>query len=1107
MDLTEWLRGLGLEQYAPAFRDNNIDAEVLPWLTGEDLRELGVVSIGHRRRLLDAVAGLAQSQLAVKSTPTPPQPAAGVEERQRRQLTVLFCDLVDSTSLSTTLDPEDLQQLIDAYHQCVAQTVARFDGYILRSIGDGMVILFGYPRAHEDDAERAVRSGLALVDAITQVKTPNGLQSRVGIGSGVVLVDEGSASVRDVVGETPNLVARLQATAKPNSVVIADSTRAQLGTMFQFADLGLTRLKGFAEPQRAWQVLGESGALGRFEALRSPSTPLIGRDEEFELLLRRWQQAKAGKGRAVLISGEPGIGKSRITAALMQGIRPQPHTRLRYFCSPYDQDSALRPFIVQLERAASFERNDTADAKLDKLQRLLAPGAHSADEIALLAELLSLPNKSGELNLNPQRKREKLFEALLHQFEFLARTQPVLMVVEDAHWIDPTSHELLDLTLDWITRLPILLVVTFRPEFAHGWDGKAHVTALPLNRLGGRDALAMVEHLAGDADMPRNMLDDIVARSDGVPLFVEELTKVVLETDARSDEVPAGSPYSHSPALSIPPTLHASLIARFERLGSSVAKEIAQIGAVLGREFSHELIGQVAQRGAVELKAGLDRLVEAGLLLCRGAPPQSSYVFKHALVQDAAYSTLLRTRRRELHGRVAAVLRQHFGDAIERQPEMLAYHLTQAGETEAAIDQWLIAGQHAAARSAHLEAINHFDRGLAILATLPGGPARDSREVELQLARGPSLFAAKGFAAPEAPQAYDRARELAEQRGDARQLFTAVNGLWQSANGAGMVRNCRELSKRLQELTANTADDALRLQAHHSAWATCLFAGEPASARHHCEEGRRLYDPQRHRLQHQLYGGHDPGSCAHYLGAQVYWLLGYPAQGLALSGEGLALAERSAHQFTVACALQANSMLHLDRGEPELALQRLEVAEALAAEQRLGFVFEPQLLRGAALIALGDVGEAITCLRAGLGGRIGATRLRCYGLAQLSDALTRRGENDAAIAAVSDALISVEQTGHRQWEAELHRFQGIALFNLGRREEGQAALDRSIRIARAQQAKAYELRAAMSLARVWGEQGRRAVARDLLSPIYDWFSEGFDTTDLKEAKTLLDQLA
>jgi class 3 adenylate cyclase/tetratricopeptide (TPR) repeat protein/energy-coupling factor transporter ATP-binding protein EcfA2 len=1110
MDVTEWLSGLGLARYAPAFRDNDIDGEVLRRLTGADLRELGVASIGHRRRLLDAIAALGDRQSAGEQSPTSGHTPSVKTEAERRQLTVMFSDIVDSTSLSTALDPEDLQKVIAAFNHCVVQNVARFDGYIARYMGDSTLVFFGYPEAHEHDAERAIRTGLALIDAIGRVPAAKGVQLRVGIATGIVVVGDiiadGDGRLRDVVGETPNLAARLQAIAEPNSVVIADSTRSQVGAIFDFADLGPLRLKGFVRPQRAWRVLGESGVLSRFEALRSESTPLVGRGEELDLLLRRWQEAKAGRGRVVLLSGEPGIGKSRLVAALSHAIESESHGRLSYFCSPYNQDSALHPFIVQLERAAGFARDDAAEEKLRKLKVLPAPGAHGSDETTLLAELLSLPNSATELNLAPQRKREKLFEVLLHQIQTVAQSRPVLMILEDAHWIDPTSHELLDLMVDRISRTRVLLIVTSRTEFQHAWSGQPHVTVLALNRLDEREGVALVERLAGDAGLPRTIVDEIVQRADGVPLFVEELTKAVLEADVGNNDTMAPLPPGLSPFPSIPATLHASLNARFDRLGPN-AKEVAQVGAVLGREFGYDLIEQTAQRPIAELRAGLDRLAAAGLLFCRGAVPQSSYVFKHALVQDAAYGTMLRTRRQELHARAAAVLGQQFSDLIERQPEILAYHLTAAGETERAVDQWLKAGHRAAARSAHLEAIGHFDRGLAALSELPDGPTRDGREIELQLARGPSLFAARGFAAAEAAQAYTRACELAEHGGDARQLFTAVNGLWQSANGAGKMLDCRRLSNRLQELTVDTADDALRLQAHHSAWATSLFTGDPEAARDHCAAGHGLYDPERHGLQHQLYGGHDPGSCALYLGAQAHWLLGHPEKGLALCSEGLALAERSGHPFSFACALQYYSMLHLDRGEPELALQRLGAAEALAADQRLGFVLEPQLLRGAALTAQGAFEEAVACVREGLGGRNGATRLRCYGLVRLADALTLQGKHDAALAAARDGLKTADMTEHRQWQAELHRFEGIALFGLGRLEEGQTALERAIRVARRQQAKAYELRAATSLARLWGEQRRRAAARDLLAPVYGWFGEGFNTADLKNAKALLDQLA
>jgi class 3 adenylate cyclase len=723
IDVGEWLSGLGLGQYAPAFAANDIDGEVLPELTADDLTGLGITSIGHRRRLLAAIAALRSggSKPRAKTAPIPTAAVGG--EAERRQLTVMFCDLVGSTPLSTRFDPEDLREIVGAYHRCVADTVTRFGGFVAKYMGDGVLIYFGYPEAHEDDAERAVRAGLEVIDAVGRLATPELLNVRLGVATGLVVVGDligaGAAQERGVVGETPNLAARLQALARPGTLVVADTTRRQIGTLFEIEDLGPQPLAGFAEPQRAWRVVAESGVLSRFEALRSEATPLVGRDEEIELLLRRWQQAKNGEGRVVLISGEAEIGKSRLTAALSERVESDLHTRVRYFCSPHHQDSALHPFIAQLEHAAGFAREDAAEAKRDKLSQLPAPAAPSGDEVELVAELLSLPNSAAGLSLSPQRKREMLFGALLQQLEALARRQPVLMVFEDAHWVDPTSRELLDLTVDRVRRLPVLLIVTFRSEFEHAWSGQPHVTMMALNRLGGQDGRALVAGLAGNAGLSPEIVAEIVERADGVPLFVEELTKAVLESDDRSAAL-ATNPSSASP---IPATLHASLLARFDRFGP-IAREVAQTGAVIGREFGYDLIEQVARCPAVELQLGLDRLVEAGLLFCRGAPPQSSYLFKHALVQDAAYGTLLRTRRQELHARVAAALEAHFADLVERQPELLAYHLTAAGDTERAAHQWLKAGQHAAERSAHLEAIRHFERGLVGNSSTPGAGAR-----------------------------------------------------------------------------------------------------------------------------------------------------------------------------------------------------------------------------------------------------------------------------------------------------------------------------------------------------------------------------------------------
>ena len=765
--VASWLEKLGLGQYAQRFAENDISFVILPDLIDQDLEKIGVASLGHRRLLLRAIAEL---KIVDKGTTTPdtaasaPPASARMDTAERRQVTVMFNDLVGSTALAARMDPEDLREVISAYQKCVAETVRRFDGFVAKYLGDGVLVYFGYPQAHEDDAERAVRAGLELIGAVGALTVPSPLQTRVGIATGLVVVGDligaGEAQERGIVGETPNLAARLQGIAEPNTVVIAEGTRKLLGNLFELEDLGANDLKGIAGPVHAWAVLRASSVESRFEALHGTGlTALVGRDEEIELLIRRWQQAKSGEGRVVLISGEPGIGKSRLAAALSEHIGTEPHTRLRYFCSPHHQDSAHYPIIAQLERAAGFARDDTVEARLGKLRALLAPGTRGDDDIALLSELLSLQSSAADLNLSPQRKREKLFEAVLSQLEAEARRRPVLMVFEDVHWIDPTSRELLDLTVDRVRRLPVLLVITFRPEFQPPWGGRSDVTSLALNRLGERDGEALVQKLAGNAALTADIVAEIVQRTDGVPLFVEELTKAVLESAAQGDRVAAVLATTSLAALSVPATLHASLMARLDRLGP-MPKEIAQIGAVLGREFAYELIEPVAQRPEKQLQAALDQLGDAGLLFCRGTAPHASYLFKHALVQDAAYSTLLRGRRQELHARVAAALEGHFADLVERQPELLAHHLTAAGDTERAVDQWLKAGRYAAARLAYLEAIAHFEQGLGLLHSLPESPVRNGREIELQLALGLCLFTAKGAVAAKPP--YTRAHELAE---------------------------------------------------------------------------------------------------------------------------------------------------------------------------------------------------------------------------------------------------------------------------------------------------------------------------------------------------------
>ncbi|WP_262273628.1 adenylate/guanylate cyclase domain-containing protein [Microvirga yunnanensis] len=725
MDIGTWLRQLGLGQYEQSFRDNDIDGDVLADLTADDLSGLGVVSIGHRRKLLAAIAAL---RTASPSIPAPLTQAATIPsgtappctEAERRQLTVMFIDLVGSTALAARLDPEDMREVIAAYHQCVARTVARFDGLVAKYMGDGVLAYFGYPRAHEDDAEQAVRAGLELVTAVSTLRPRPGigLQGRVGIATGLVVVGDligtGAAQEQAVVGETPNLAARLQAVAEPGGVIIAAATRRLIGGLFEYEDLGKVEAKGFPEPVPAWRVCRESALDSRFEALRSGEVSLIGRDEEIELLLRHWDHAQGGEGQVLLMAGEPGIGKSRLITAFQDRIAQGPHLCLRYFCSPHHQDSALHPAVAHLERAAGFAHEDTPEIRLGKLKILLARTGSSNEDVALLSELLSLPaaNHHPPLNLTPQRRKAGTFAALLRQLEELSRLQPVLMIFEDAHWSDPTSREWLDLVVERISDLPVLLVVTFRPEFQPPWVGQAHVTMLMLNRLSRREGAALAQRIAGETELPSDLLAEIVERTDGVPLFVEELTKAVLDAGRATGEgVVAAVP---SNASAVPATLHASLLARLDRL-SPATREIAQIGSAIGREFSYELLADVAIVPASTLAKVLDQLAASGLVLQRGSPPEASYLFKHALIQDTAYSTLLRGRRQDWHARIATALQKRLPDIATSRPELLARHLAAAGQPAQAVQYWTAAGERALVRAAHHEAAAFYERALAAL--------------------------------------------------------------------------------------------------------------------------------------------------------------------------------------------------------------------------------------------------------------------------------------------------------------------------------------------------------------------------------------------------------
>jgi class 3 adenylate cyclase/predicted ATPase len=1054
---------------------------------------------------------LGETAAAIPPVASAPPRADGAE---RRQLTVMFCDLVGSTALASRLDPEDLREVIGAYHRCVAETIGRFDGFVAKYMGDGVLAYFGYPNAHEDDAERAIRAGIALIEAVGALDAPHPLRVHIGIATGLVvvgdLIGEGSAQERGVVGETPNLAARMQALAGPDEIVIPENTRRLVGSLFEYESLGEVEVKGFLAPVLAFRVLRESQVGSRFEALRSGETRLVGREEEIELLNRRWVQAKAGAGRVVLISAEPGVGKSRLAEAFRESLEGEPHTRLRYFCAPHHQDSALFPFIGQLERAAGFERDDTTAARLKKLEALVVTNAPAEGDVPLLAELLSLPlnNLHAALELTPQRKKEKTFEALLRQLAGLALRQPVLMIFEDLHWADPTSCELLDLTVEQIEGMPVLLIATFRPEFQPPWTGQPQVMTLSLRRLGRQESGELVRGIIGSAAaLSSEVVDEIVERTDGVPLFLEELTKAVVETAISGADAGKGA-VSSVPATStaVPATLHASLMARLDWLGPT-AKEVAQVGAAIGRDFSYELLLAASQCGEAETREALDRLVAAALMFQRGIPPAAEYQFKHALVQDTAYGTLLRGPRQALHTRIAEAIQKRSSETVERVPEVLAHHLTEAGQFDSAATYWLEAGRREAGRSANIEAAAHLARGIVGLSGLAETPERNRQELALQLALGPVLLSNRGYETPDVRGAYRRAADLARRLGDDRARFAATWGLWITTQGGdredeNRLRHLRELV----QIADRIGDRELSLQAHHSSWATWMFGGEFVRSQDHIRQGLALYDPEKHRHHALMYGGHDPGVCGKGQGALGLWALGYPDQAAQSAREGIVLAEALGHVPSVLHSLWFAGVLYCLRGDVTAAcncgarLLALGREHSLMLYQAIGGILD-----GWALTQIGNGEDGLAELRSSVGvfGASARFILDLFG-ALLAEAELLSGNFEQAAVALDRA----EEVGKGWWRAEFLRLRGDLQRSKSVQERyaAEQLYREAIAVAQSQSAKSLEVRAATSLARLWREQGRWAEAHDLLAPVYGWFTEGFDTPDLKEAKALLDEL-
>jgi len=1035
---------------------------------------------------------------------------------ERRQVTVLVCDLVGTSVLAARLDPEQLRALIAAYERCCMPIIARSGGVMGMLSGTEMLAYFGHPQAHEHDIECAVRAGLTLVDAVSRLDGGTGsLQLRVGVATGPVVVGDlisNRADQQMIIGEAVQLAGALERIAEPNTVLIAAPTRQLVGNLFNCNDLGQIALDGFREPVPAWRVLGSSGIDSRFEALRASTTLLIGRDEELDLLLRRWRQAAKGDGRVVLLSGEPGIGKSRLTVELRERVRPEPHTCLPYFCSPHYQDSTLHAIISQLRGAAGFRRDDTDEQRLDRLEALLARATDDITEAApLIANLLSVPtaDRYPPLDLTPQKRKEKTLRALLAQLEGMAAREPALVVFEDAHWADPTSLELLDLIVERVPGVPVLLIITFRPEFAPPWIGGPQVTALTLNRLSPTQRAEMIAGVTGGKALPAEIADQIIDHSDGVPLFIEELTKTVVESGVLAEVGDRSALTGLATPLSIPTTLQASLLARLDRLPAT--REVVQIGATLGRSFSHELITEVAQMPQQQVDDALAQLVSAELIFRRGAAPDAEYTFKHALVQEVAHGTLLRSQRQQLHNRISEVLEGQFAEIVETQPDLLARHCAEAGLVDKAVRYRLKAGQQAIGRGAMTDAVVQLQKGLELLSSLCNEPDRGRQELPLQIALGVALAASNGFAAPQTGQAYARAHALCAQLGDTTTLMSVLSGQSAFHLTQGEYIAARECAENLLRLSEKQHDTSAMLLGHCAMGPPLYYLGEFASSRHHQERVLAIYAPETHR--------HPPGATAVDVKVRALNFLAYNLFALGHQDQALSRGEqavlwgrtlRHSHSLLYALAHAAGLLIASEKMQP--AFDALEEATSIATQQ--GFPFwlaYCTILRGYVLATRGDAAKGLALARKGHEDMkaTGAWASEAFRLSLLAKCSEHAELPDEAFDLLTKALDIAERTNERFFEAVLHHRRGEWLLAYRRSEtaEAECCFERALAVAQKQNARTWQLRAATSLARLWLDHGKREQARDLLAPIYNWFTEGFDTPDLREARTALEQIA
>lgn len=1105
-NIGHWLEQQELGEYTKLFEENRIDVDVLPDLSDDDLKDMGI-ALGDRKRLLRAIRQLSNAVVSpttdmISKTLEPHSSTA-----ERRQITVLFCDLVGSTALSGQLDPEDLRDVMRHYQDAVGGVITGYGGHIAKYLGDGMLAYFGWPRAHEDQAERAIRAGLAAIEAVKRIKNgeSSALEARVGIATGEVivgdLVGESGRDAEAITGETPNLAARIQGVAEPGQVVIGDETRLLIGRAFALQDLGPRTLKGFDHPKHMWGIIDEADVESRFEAAQATTlTQFVGRNTELQLLIDRWELAKSGEGQVVLVSGDPGMGKSRLVQALRE-IATQDHSfQTQLQASPYHLNTPLYATVRNLRHAIGFQNADDQNERLDKLETFFRNSLDVADEtLAAFADLLGLEyeNRYGTLDLAPEERKDLILGTLIERIVHLSRHRPFLFVTEDAHWGDPTAEEMIERLVARLTNEKMLLIVTHRPEWEASFRHQPHVASLQLTRLGKLQGATIIRGLIGE-DISGDVVERILQRTDGIPLYIEELTRSLAESGLDlADE-------------NIPTTLAALLLARLDRLGPEI-KEIAQIGSAIGREFTYDLLRTVSGKSEEMLEAELDHLQQSGLIHQANSGTTQSYAFKHALVQDAVYQSLLRETRKDFHQRIADYLENQHNDGLQVQLELLAHHYTEAGQIQKSVSYWHKAGKQAISVSSNQEAIAHLTRGHELITLQAPNIERDRLELSFCLSLGPAYMSTRGLASPDAEEVYLQARKLCLTVKEAALSFQTEWGLWLVYQQRGQIDLALSQTNEVLALAEEQKENiGYLLQAYHAAWTTELFVGNISSCQAYVQRGNSIYDITKHRSHAFTYGGHDPGVCAKTTASEALCLLGLPDQGVQNAVEGLALAESLLHPFTLAMARYFMAQVHQYRRDAEAALPHalatIEMCEVHGFES---FRAQATVQLGWATAKLGDIDTGIAKIREGLVAwqATGTGMRRPYFLALLADVLTDAGQDEEGLSVIADAEALIQSSSETRWQAETLRLKAILMDRSGvSAKEVEATLSNALDISVKQGALWLQLRVATSLGKHLTLHNRASEAKNLLAPILDKFSEGVETLDIIEAKSLLSEL-